>query len=67
MVCNIRGPAKKRLTLSITVTYRNKLSPSHCGVYQTGWTGLEARLIQITLHGMFEFPDKPEETEQLPA
>jgi hypothetical protein len=33
--------------------------------HQTGWTGLVARLIQVTAHGMFEFPDKPEEAEQL--
>ena len=33
--------------------------------HQTGWTGLMARLIQITAHGMFEFPDKPDETEQV--
>jgi hypothetical protein len=32
--------------------------------HQTGWTGLVARLIQITANGMFEFPDKPEEIEQ---
>jgi hypothetical protein len=31
--------------------------------HQTGWTGLIARLIQVTAHGMFEFPDKPEEAE----
>jgi len=35
--------------------------------HQTGWTGLVARLIQVTAHGMFEFPDKPEETKQLAA
>jgi hypothetical protein len=35
--------------------------------HQTGWTGLVARLIQVTAHGMFEFPDKPEEAEQLAA
>jgi hypothetical protein len=35
--------------------------------HQTGWTGLVARLIQITAHGMFEFPDKPEEIERLAA
>ena len=29
--------------------------------HQTGWTGLVARLIQITAHGMLEFPDKPEQ------
>jgi hypothetical protein len=29
--------------------------------HQTGWTGLIARLIQITADGMFEFPDKPTE------
>jgi len=34
--------------------------------HQTGWTGLVARLIQITAHGMLEFPDKPEEIEPLP-
>jgi len=28
--------------------------------HQTGWTGLVARLVQLTAHGMFEFPDKPE-------
>ena len=28
--------------------------------HQTGWTGLVARLIQITSHGMFEFPGKPQ-------
>jgi hypothetical protein len=28
--------------------------------HQTGWTGLIARLIQVTAEGMFEFPDKPE-------
>ena len=27
--------------------------------HQTGWTGLVARLVQLTAHGMFEFPDKP--------
>jgi hypothetical protein len=32
--------------------------------HQTGWTGLVARLIQITANGMFEFPDKPEEIER---
>jgi hypothetical protein len=31
--------------------------------HQTGWTGLIARLIQVTAHGIFEFPDKPEQTE----
>ena len=35
--------------------------------HQTGWTGLVARLIQVTAHGIFEFPDKPEEAEQLAA
>ncbi|HET6178951.1 MAG TPA: hypothetical protein VFE61_18620 [Candidatus Sulfotelmatobacter sp.] len=35
--------------------------------HQTGWTGLVARLIQVTAHGMFEFPDKPEEAEQFAA
>ena len=33
--------------------------------HQTGWTGIIARLIQVTAHGMFEFPDKPELTEPL--
>src|SRR6516162_2761751 len=33
--------------------------------HQTGWTGVIARLIQVTAHGMFEFPDKPELTEPL--
>jgi len=33
--------------------------------HQTGWTGVIARLIQITAHGMFEFPDKPESAEAL--
>jgi len=33
--------------------------------HQTGWTGLVARLIQITRDGMLEFPDKPEEVKQL--
>ena len=28
--------------------------------HQTGWTGLVARLVQLTANGMFEFPDKPE-------
>jgi len=32
--------------------------------HQTGWTGLVSRLIQITAHGMFEFPDKPQPVEQ---
>jgi hypothetical protein len=31
--------------------------------HQTGWTGLVARLIQITAQGMFEFVDKPQEIE----
>ena len=31
--------------------------------HQTGWTGLIARLIQLTAHGVFEFPDKPEDVE----
>jgi hypothetical protein len=35
--------------------------------HQTGWTGLIARLIQVTANGMFEFPDKPEEAEQIAA
>jgi hypothetical protein len=35
--------------------------------HQTGWTGLVARLIQVTAHGMFEFPDKPEDAKQLAA
>ena len=35
--------------------------------HQTGWTGLVARLIQTTAKGSFEFPDKPEETEQITA
>jgi hypothetical protein len=35
--------------------------------HQTGWTGLVARLIQITAHGMFEFPDKPPETAEVAA
>jgi hypothetical protein len=33
--------------------------------HQTGWTGVIARLIQITANGMLEFPDKPVETEDL--
>ena len=33
--------------------------------HQTGWTGLIARLIQVTANGKFEFPDKPDETEQV--
>jgi hypothetical protein len=33
--------------------------------HQTGWTGLVARLIQITADGMLEFPDKPGEVMQL--
>ena len=33
--------------------------------HQTGWTGLVARLIQITGSGMLEFPDKPEEIGQI--
>jgi hypothetical protein len=32
--------------------------------HQTGWTGLVARLIQITAQGMFEFVDKPQEIER---
>jgi len=32
--------------------------------HQTGWTGLVARLIQITANGLFEFSDKPGEIEQ---
>jgi len=32
--------------------------------HQTGWTGLLARLIQITANGLFEFPDKPDEAER---
>ena len=32
--------------------------------HQTGWTGLVARLIQITAGGLFEFPDKPDEIER---
>jgi hypothetical protein len=32
--------------------------------HQTGWTGLVARLIQITAQGMFEFVDKPHEIER---
>jgi hypothetical protein len=32
--------------------------------HQTGWTGLVARLIQITSDGLLEFPDKPEEIGQ---
>jgi hypothetical protein len=32
--------------------------------HQTGWTGLVARLIQITADRLLEFPDKPEEIEQ---
>jgi hypothetical protein len=32
--------------------------------HQTGWTGLVARLIQITANGLFEFPDKPDEIER---
>jgi hypothetical protein len=32
--------------------------------HQTGWTGLVARLIQITALGLFEFPDKPVDIEQ---
>jgi len=34
--------------------------------HQTGWTGLVARLIQITAQGLFEFPDKPVDVEQPP-
>jgi len=34
--------------------------------HQTGWTGLIARLIQVTASGIFEFPDKPEQSKQLP-
>ena len=33
--------------------------------HQTGWTGLIARLIQVTARGMFEFPDKPEQTKSV--
>jgi hypothetical protein len=33
--------------------------------HQTGWSGLVARLIQITAGGVFEFPDKPQKVEQL--
>ena len=33
--------------------------------HQTGWTGLVARLIQITANGVLEFPDKPEKIEQV--
>jgi len=33
--------------------------------HQTGWTGLVARLIQITANGTLEFPDKPEEIEPI--
>jgi hypothetical protein len=33
--------------------------------HQTGWTGLIARLIQLTANGLFEFPDKPAEAEDL--
>ena len=33
--------------------------------HQTGWTGLVARLIQITANGLFEFPDKPEKLAEL--
>jgi hypothetical protein len=32
--------------------------------HQTGWTGLVARLIQITKSGLLEFPDKPEKAER---
>ncbi|HEY3615825.1 MAG TPA: glucosidase [Candidatus Sulfotelmatobacter sp.] len=32
--------------------------------HQTGWTGLVARLIQITANGLLEFPDKPEAMKQ---
>ena len=32
--------------------------------HQTGWTGLIARLIQITAGGLLEFPDKPEEESE---
>jgi hypothetical protein len=35
--------------------------------HQTGWTGLVARLIQVTANGMLEFLDKPEKAEQLAA
>jgi hypothetical protein len=35
--------------------------------HQTGWTGLVARLIQVTAHGMFEFPDKPAKVEEVAA
>jgi len=33
--------------------------------HQTGWTGLVARLVQITASGLLEFPDKPEKVEQV--
>ena len=33
--------------------------------HQTGWSGLVARLIQITANGLLEFPDKPEKMEYL--
>ena len=33
--------------------------------HQTGWTGLVARLIQITANGILEFPDKPENMGQI--
>ena len=33
--------------------------------HQTGWSGLVARLIQITAGGLLEFPDKPQNTEHL--
>lgn len=35
--------------------------------HQTGWTGLVARLIQTTEHGMFEFIDKAADIEPLAA
>ena len=33
--------------------------------HQTGWTGLVARLIQITANGLLEFPYKPQRVETL--
>jgi hypothetical protein len=33
--------------------------------HQTGWTGLVARLIQITANGLLEFPDKPDRFDQI--
>ena len=35
--------------------------------HQTGWTGLVARLIQLTAQGIFEFHDKPETRTNLSA